>query len=135
VRERFAKSGFASDERAGGGMMDEIVIGRLELQARIGITENERAAPQRLVVSITMEPQVALDQTEDDLSRTVDYAAVCAEARMLAKTGERRLIETLAHELAMLVLERFAVRRVEVEVRKFAVPGSEYVAVRLTRTG
>jgi dihydroneopterin aldolase len=115
-------------------MMDAIVIKQLDLQARIGITENERAASQRVVVSIVMEPQMPLDQTEDDLSRTVDYAAVCTAVRMLAAEGERRLIETLAEEIAKLVLERFAVRRVEVEVRKFAVPETEYVAVRLTRT-
>jgi dihydroneopterin aldolase len=43
------------------------------------------------------------------------------------------LIETLAEEIAGLLLERFPLRAVEVELRKFILTDTAYVAVRIRR--
>ncbi len=111
----------------------EILIEELEIFARVGVPAEERAASQRLVVSLALQPRQPFGARADDLAETVDYAAVCGELRAFAATREDRLIETLADAMAELVLERFAVARVELELRKFILPETKFVAVRLVR--
>jgi dihydroneopterin aldolase len=80
-----------------------------------------------------MESERDFSELGDDLGNTVDYAAVCEAVKTCAETGERDLLETLAGEIAERVLGEFAVRAVEVELRKFILPDTRYVAVRLRR--
>ncbi len=113
---------------------DQILISRLELSTRIGATEAERSKPQRLLVSLVIEPSVGFSELRDRLNRTVDYDAVAQAVKALANEGERTLIETLVEEIAALVLRRFTVAAVEVELRKFFLPDAEFTGVRIRRT-
>lgn len=112
---------------------DEIQIEELELMARVGVPDEERAQPQRLTASITLQPRIGFTDLDDDLARAIDYAAVCAELRRFVNERERKLLETLAHELAEDLLGKFDLRRVELELRKFILPDTRYVAVRVVR--
>lgn len=113
---------------------DEIRIASLELQAHIGVPAAERKKVQRLTVSLTMVPEHDFAAMDDDVARTIDYAAVAKSIRELAAARPRKLIETLAEEIAELVLEKFVCRHVALELRKYVLPDTEYVAVRLRRT-
>ncbi len=115
---------------------DQIHIAGLELPVRIGVTSKERTLPQRLTVSLTIHPRRPFDGLEDRIENTVDYSEVCQALRELAAAGrERRLIETFALEIAETVLSRFGgCAAVDVELRKYVLPDTEYVAVRLSRT-
>jgi dihydroneopterin aldolase len=112
---------------------DEILIEELELTARIGVPDAERAEPQRLVVSLTLQPRQRFAELDDDLGRTVDYAAVCEELQRFASGRHDKLLETLAHEMAEFLVRRFQLARVELELRKYILPETRYVAVRVTR--
>jgi phosphoglycolate phosphatase len=112
---------------------DEIRIEALELMARVGVPDLERAEPQRLTVSTTLQPRRAFGDLGDDLARTIDYAAVCADLRRFVAGRQDKLIETLAHEMAEHLLRRFELARVELELRKFVLPETRYVAVRVVR--
>lgn len=114
--------------------VDEIRIASLELKSRIGVTAAERRKAQRLTVSLTMVPVHEFGALEDDLSRTIDYSAVAKSIRKLSLARPRKLIETLAGEIADLVLDEFACRHVALELRKYVLKDTEYVAVRLRRT-
>lgn len=114
-------------------MPDLIQIEQLELTAHVGVPDAERAAPQRLTVNLSLEPARGFDSLGDDLANTVDYYAVCEAVKALAAARPRKLIETLVEEIAALVLERFAVRAVEVELRKFILSDTAHVAVRIRR--
>jgi dihydroneopterin aldolase len=112
---------------------DCIHVEQLEVFARIGVTDNERAAPQRLVVSMTIWPRKDFDSANDQIANTVDYSALCAAIRDFVETRAGRLIETLARNLAEEILVRFPLRRITIQVRKFVVPNAKYVSVTLTR--
>ena len=60
---------------------------------------------------------------------------MCQVLRELAAAErERRLIETFALEIAETVLSRFgACAAVDVDLRKYVLPDTDYVAVRLSR--
>ena len=113
---------------------DEIRIEELAIYGRVGVPDEERAEPQRLVLSANLQPGHAFDELEDDLARTVDYAAACQELREFVRQRTDRLIETLADAMAEHLLGRFDLERVELELRKFVLPETRFVAVRLARS-
>ena len=81
-------------------LMDKIIINDLEVFYRIGVSEEERAAPQRLLISLEMTRDVSAAAAADDLTKTIDYYAV---TRRLLAFGERRswkLLEKLAVALS-----------------------------------
>jgi dihydroneopterin aldolase len=112
---------------------DQVCVEQLEVSARVGITELERAQPQRLSVSLTMYPRRPLADLGDDIRNTIDYSKVCSETREFVRNRAGKLIETLADRLAVHLLQRFAMQRITIEIRKFVVPDAKFVAVRLTR--
>ncbi len=113
--------------------MNEIIIRELAVTTQIGITEEERREAQRLLVNLTITPSRAFTELADDISRTVDYYKASRRIIQLAGERPRQLIETLAVEIVDLLLEEFEADRVEVEVRKFILPDTAYVAVRHAR--
>lgn len=114
-------------------MADTILIEQLELSAHIGVPDEEQIAPQRLTVTLRLEPSTDFRELADDITRTVDYFAVCGVVKALAAERPRRLIETLAEEIAGAVLRDFALSAVEVELRKFILPDTAFVGVRIRR--
>ena len=114
-------------------MPDRIHLDQLELLARLGVPDEERATPQRLALNLTIEPTTDFRALEDRIENTVDYFVVAQTVQQLAAAHPRRLLETLAQEIAEEVLARFAVRVVEVELRKFILADTAFVAVRLRR--
>jgi dihydroneopterin aldolase len=112
---------------------DKILISRLELSTRIGATDAERSQPQRVLASIVLEPAGGFAGMNDELDRTVDYDAAAQAAKRLASSGTRVLIETLAEDLAGMLMQRFPIGAVEVELQKFVLPDAESTGVRIRR--
>jgi dihydroneopterin aldolase len=114
-------------------MADRIVIKRLELLAHIGVPDDERAHPQRLTASLVLEPLRDFRALDDRLENTVDYFQVGEDVKALTLARPRRLIETLAEEIAAELLARFPLRSVEIELRKYILPDTAFVAVQIRR--
>lgn len=113
---------------------DRICLAGLRLSTRIGVPEEERNEWQTVLLDVEIEPSGGrFAVAADALEETVDYAALAAALKRLAASRPRRLIETLAEELAALTLARFPVGRVTLQLKKQVLPGCEYVAVCLTR--
>ena len=111
----------------------QIHIEQLELAARVGVPEQERAEPQRLLASITFAPLRDTAGRKDEITATVDYVAVADETRRFVSTRDDKLIETLAEGLAHHLLQKFSILKVRVEIRKFVLPGADHVAVTVER--
>ncbi len=112
---------------------DEIEIRGLEVFPLIGVPAEERAEPQRLLIDLRLTPRRSFAAMTDEITATVDYFALSQRVVDLAAARPRQLIETLAEEIATFVLREFALRRVDVTVRKFILPNTEYVAVHCRR--
>lgn len=116
-----------------GPVPDAIRINGLEVQARIGVPDEEREQPQRLVLDIVLESDFR--GLADDLARTTDYAAAAEWLRAECGRRQVRLVETLAGDLAEGLLARFPlIDAVTLEVRKFILPATRDVTVRIRRT-
>ncbi len=112
---------------------DLIEIRKLRVTTFVGVPDEELASPQTLEISIVMTPQVAFEELGDDITHTVDYHAVVLEIQAIADARPRRLIETLAVDIATILLGNHPLRRIEVLVEKFILPETEAVAVRVIR--
>jgi dihydroneopterin aldolase len=113
--------------------MDKIIISDLEAFYQVGVTDQERAKPQRLLISVEMLHDFKPAIASDNLGGTIDYYSVSQRLLQFGEETQWRLIETLAHDIAELILKEYKPSSVTVEVKKFVIPQARYVAVSLTR--
>ena len=113
---------------------DEVHIEQLEVSTRIGVPEEERAAPQRLTVSISFWPYQQTRDLGDNIQNTINYSAIADEAKSFARDQSNNLIETLAHGLATHLLKAFPIQKVKIELRKFPLQDAKYVSVTVTHS-
>jgi FolB domain-containing protein len=113
--------------------MDTIVIRDLEVRFRVGVPNEERAQPQPLTITVELDLDTAQAASTDDLAHTIDYFALSRRIKELGAGREWRLIEKLAADVATLAMSDPRVQAARVEVRKFILPDTRYVAVRAER--
>ena len=116
-------------------MKDLIRIVELEVFFRVGVPAAERAQPQRLLLSLDLYLDASRAAATDDLRWTINYSEVAAGLARFGDKREWQLIETLAVEIAHWVLTEFHPARVAVEVKKFVLPHTQHVSVRVERAG
>jgi 7,8-dihydroneopterin aldolase/epimerase/oxygenase len=113
--------------------MDQILISDLEVWYAVGVTEDERAKPQRLLLGIAMDRDLRMAASRDDLADTIDYQAVAQRLLHFGDDRHWQLIETIAADIAQMILEDYRPKAVTVEVKKFPIAQAQYVSVRITR--
>jgi FolB domain-containing protein len=113
--------------------MDQIVIQDLEVFYRVGVPDQERAEPQRLLLTIELEHDFTLAAKTDDLEKTIDYYHLSRCLLTFGEDREWKLIETLAVNLAEMILREFSPAQVAVEIKKFVLPEARWVSVRVER--
>lgn len=113
--------------------MSKITITDLEVQFRVGVPDEERAKPQRLLLCIEMELNFNAAAATDDITATIDYFDVSQKIIALGTGRSWKLIEKLAHDIADLVLTGYHPTSVTVTVKKFPIPQAAQVSVSLTK--
>jgi len=112
---------------------DSIEIKNLKVNVRVGVSDAEISNVQQVSICLRLAPGHSLQNLGDDINRTVDYHAVTRRVKEVASTIARRLIETLAEDIANTLLSEFDLAYVSVDIRKFILPETDYVAVRLVK--
>jgi len=112
---------------------DVVRLEQIELLAHIGVPDEERREPQRLTISVSFWPLRTAAELNDNIENAVNYAEICDEVRRFVQSRRDRLIETLADALATRLLDRYAIRRVAVEIRKYILPEVKFVSITVTR--
>ena len=114
--------------------MERIIsIQGLEIMSHVGVPEEERVIAQRLLFDLRFAALVQPEVLHDEITQTVDYHAVSLKVTELSEVRHRKLIETLADELAESLLSEFHLSWIEVTIRKFILPNTEWVAVTTRR--
>ena len=73
------------------------------------------------------------DREQQNISQTIDYFAVCQRLLTFGEKQTWKLIETLAGEIASLILQEFKPDSVRVEVKKFIIPETRHISVVVER--
>lgn len=112
---------------------DQIFIRGQKVSCHIGVPDEERAELQELIVHTKFSPSISSPSYNDQIDQTIDYHAVYLRIEEVAASRPRQLIETLAEDLAAMVLTEFKVAEVSIEIEKFILPNTECVGVAITR--
>ena len=114
--------------------MSKIRIADLEVHYCVGVTEEERAKPQRLLVTMDINFDFSSASVSDRVEKTINYADVSQD---LLKYGDGRnwkLLERLVANVADHLMAKYKPQAVTVEIKKFTIPQASYVSVSLART-
>ena len=115
-------------------MSDIISVLDLEVYARIGVTDEERREPQRLLISMEMNVgSISHAAGTDNLARTVNYFEVVEFAKAIAAEKPRKLIEALIEKMAIEILKAFPIQSLTLEIKKFILPDAKHVSVKIVR--
>jgi FolB domain-containing protein len=123
----------ALNSKADGTLSEWFEIVDLRVLTKIGVPAAERSRPQTIAFNVRFQIRMAFRDLRDDISRTVDYGSIANEIRATAEENQAQLIETLVGDVADRLMTRFPLSRVEVELKKFVLPKTEYVSVRTVR--
>jgi 7,8-dihydroneopterin aldolase/epimerase/oxygenase len=109
-------------------MTDRIVIRGLEVDTRIGVTDEERAHPQTLSIDVDVVADLSRAGRTDDLNDTIDYDSLVGQIAAATSATECKLLEHLAAKIADLVSAKPGVSGVTVRVGKKDVPVEQQVS-------
>ncbi len=114
--------------------MDKIFIRALKTEAIIGIYDWERQVKQSVLLDIDFSADIRKAALTDSVHDTLNYKAVAKRVLSFVAGSQFHLVETLAENVAMLILEEFGVAWVSVVLSKpGAVRSSRDVGVALER--
>jgi 7,8-dihydroneopterin aldolase/epimerase/oxygenase len=103
-------------------MTDRIELRGLTVRGHHGVYEHERRDGQDFVVDITVWIDLATAAATDDLADTFDYGVLAQQAADVVAGPPRKLIETVAGDIADRVMADARVHAVEVVVHKPSAP-------------
>lgn len=114
---------------------DRIFLHGLEVECIIGFIEWERRVKQTVVVDVEMPVDCARAARSDEVADTLDYKKVAKRLISFVSDSQYKLVESLAHRAAMMILEEFNVEWVRLSVNKpGAIRHSKDVGVAVLRT-
>jgi 7,8-dihydroneopterin aldolase/epimerase/oxygenase len=114
--------------------MDIVYIRELEIQTVIGIYDWERQIRQTVSLDLDMATDIRAAAATEDISNTLDYKAVSKRLIAFIEAAEFLLIETMAEEVAAIVLAEFPVAWLRLRLGKpGAVTGARDVGVIIER--
>ena len=102
----------------GGNDLATIRLEGLSVFGHHGARPYEKEAGQRLEVDLELVPTDARAEASDRLADAVDYDMLYRTVREVVEGKSFHLLEMLAATVAETILERFAVRRVQVRIAK-----------------
>jgi FolB domain-containing protein len=113
--------------------MSRITIVDLEVHYCVGVSDEERSKPQRLLLTIDMSFDFSAASVSDRVEKTINYQAVVDDLLKYGDARNWKLLEKLVANLADFILNKYRPQSVMVEIKKFVIPQARYIAVSLTR--
>jgi FolB domain-containing protein len=114
--------------------MSKITIVDLEVAYCIGVTDEERAKPQRLLLTVDMTFDFTSAAVSDRIERTIDYQTVANDLLKFGEGRSWRLVERVVSKIAEHILAAYKPEAVMVEIKKFAIPQARFVSVSIGKT-
>ncbi|MGH8140723.1 MAG: dihydroneopterin aldolase [Steroidobacteraceae bacterium] len=114
---------------------DAIFLRGLTVECVIGFIDWERRVRQTVVIDLELPVDCRRAAIRDEVDDTLDYKKVAKRVIAFVEASDFKLVETLAHRLALLLLEEFGLEWLRLSINKpGAISGSRDVGVRIERT-
>lgn len=114
--------------------MDIVYIRELEVETVIGIYDWEREIRQRVNLDIEMGTDISAAAATEEIDNTLNYKSVSDRLISFISDSEFLLVETMAQEIADILMNEFGVRWLRLRLGKpGAVPAAKDVGVIIER--
>ena len=114
---------------------DRIFLRGLSTECIIGFIDWERRVRQTVVLDLELPVDCTRAAHSDAVADTLDYKKVAKRVLAFVEASEFHLVETLAHRLALMLLQEFALPWVRIALNKpGAIRHSRDVGVTIERT-
>ena len=114
--------------------MDIVFIRELRADTVIGVYDWERKIRQTVVLDLEMASDNRRAASGDRIEDALDYAAISSRVLAFIEDSEFQLIETMAEQIAAIVIQEFAVPWLRLRLSKpGAVAQAENVGVLIER--
>jgi dihydroneopterin aldolase len=98
--------------------MDTIFLKELTTETVIGIFDWEREVKQTVAIDLEMSVDIRRAARSDSIQDTLNYKGVAKRVLAFIEESRFQLVETLAEEIARLILREFEVERVRLTLHK-----------------
>lgn len=98
--------------------MDIIFLRDLKVETVIGIYDWERRVKQTLILDLELAIDARQAARTDDIKYTLDYKNIAKRVGEYVGENQYRLVETLAEQLATMLIEEFHVPWLKVSISK-----------------
>lgn len=114
--------------------MDTIFLTDLRIDTVVGIWDWERKIRQTVSIDLEMGADIRKAAASDDIEDTLNYKQVAKRVQQFVADSSFRLVETMAEQIAGIILDEFDVPWVQVRVNKpGAIRGARDVGIRIRR--
>lgn len=99
-------------------MIGEVFIKDLTVRAKIGITPEERAFPQDLILNVLIQVNATKALESDNVTDTLDYFSLHQRICIAVENSGFNLLESLANFISNICLENVFAQRVKITIEK-----------------
>lgn len=117
--------------------IDTLILKECRFDCYIGIFPKERKVKQTIVIDVEIAVDIRKAAKSDSIKDAIDYRDVHAVMKQRIEKNTSFLIETLAEELAQLILKNFPVKSVTLTLQKpkpMQKRGGAWAGLRITRS-
>ena len=114
--------------------MDIVFIKQLEVISTIGVYDWEKSLQQKLYFDLEMAFDNKPAAANDNINLALNYFSVSEVLTQFAQTHQFELIETMAEQVAALIMQQFSVPWIKVTLHKpGALPKAQSLGVQIER--
>jgi dihydroneopterin aldolase len=107
-------------------ILDWLRLARIQAFGHLGVTQKERDLGQRIEADVELAYAPSPKRRPDVIDDAMDYEEVHRLVRSQIEMSRCRLLETLAEELALALIQEFDTPRVRIHLRKLHVPVQDF---------
>jgi dihydroneopterin aldolase/2-amino-4-hydroxy-6-hydroxymethyldihydropteridine diphosphokinase len=111
--------------------MERIILEEISVRAHLGVTEKERAKKQKILVTVSVVPDLRTKSLNDSIDNTINYSFVRCDIINIIKKDRFKLIETAAEKIAAYIKNKYPVKNITVVIKKFPYKDTKFVAFEL----
>ena len=114
--------------------MDTLLITDLEVEAYVGVKDDERSVPQILLINLRAQADFDKAALSDDVTDTNSYATMAKVIKRVVAETSYHLLEALAHHILRELFSQFDLKEVTVRIEKpNRVANTRFVGIEMTR--
>ena len=115
-------------------MTNNIFLHGLKLNTKIGVPDWERAVSQQLIIDVDIQLKGSHIFKSNDISKTIDYALVESEIKVIASRHKHKLLEDFGEDIINRLKEKFNFEKIILKISKQKIlPDTDFVGVILER--